>query len=55
MHNAKETVRWAIHQAVRQLQDRVLQQNFILHDNNNQTYYIQCNNQLELDNNYETA
>ena len=32
----------------------LLQKN-ILHDNNNQTYYIQCNNQPQLDNNYETA
>jgi len=34
------------HRAVRKLQDRVLYQNFNLHDNNNQTFYIQCNNQL---------
>ena len=28
---------------------------FILRDINNKTYFIQCNNQLELDNDYETA
>ena len=55
MHVANKTVRQAMHQAVRQRQDQALQQQFILRDNNNKTYYIQCNNQLELDNDYETA
>ncbi len=55
MHVANKTVRQVPHWAVRQLQDRALQQKIILYDNNNQTYYIQCNNQLELDNVYETA
>jgi hypothetical protein len=44
-----------MHQAVRQRQDQSLQQQFILRENNNKTYYIQCNNQLELDKDYETA
>ena len=55
MHVANETVRQAMHRAVRQFQDQALQQQFILRDNNNKTYYIQCTNQLELDNDYETA
>ena len=55
MHAANKTVRRAMYRAVRQRQDQALQQQFILRDNNNQTYYIQCKNQLELDNNYETA
>ena len=55
MHVANKTVRWAMHPAVRRLQDQALCQQFILRDNNNETYYIQRNNQLEPDNDYETA
>ena len=48
MHVANKTVRWAMHWAVRQRQEQALQQQFILHDNNNKTYYINATINLNL-------